>query len=220
MAVEDINRLINLARMGYFRIRPVYAPGVDPLSTDESGVVGFDLIRAGRRIRVFLDQLSPELRAPVRDMLLGLAGTRVLRRVRTIFDPDLSPRDDLRMTVVYRRGRPFQIVFSAPGIRPVVISARDFLPFVKALQTEGYNTTVAHLKVRHEGQIKDLWIVGSREAMRPVGYMIQQGRLPLEIFEQRGPVLFMNADRYYRQLPRVPTEPVEYVRRGIWVYSP
>ena len=218
--MEDINRLIRLAKMGYFRIRPVYAPGVDPLSTDESGVVGFDLIRAGRRIRISLDQLPPELRAPVRDSLLDIAGVRAVRRARTLFDPDRSPRDDLRMTVVYRRGRPERIVFSAPGIRPVVLSARDFLPFVRGLQRLGYNTAVARLRVRHEGVIKDLWVIGSREAMRPVGYMIQQGRLPLDIFEQRGPVLFMNADRYYKQLPAVPTEPVEYVRRGNWVFSP
>jgi len=102
----------------------------------------------------------------------------------------------------------------------VVISARDFLPFVKALQSQGYNTAVAHLKVSIGGKIKDLWILGSREAMHYVGYMIQQGQLPLDVFEQRGPVLFMNADKYMNKLPELPTKPVEYVKRGIWVWSP
>ena len=217
---EDLNTLIQRAVRGYYRIRPVYAPGVDPLSTDESGVVGFDLIRAGRRIRISLDQFPPEVRASVRDTLLSVAGERLVRRLSTIFDPDLSPRDSLRMTITYLHGRPFQIIFTAPGVAPQVISARDFLPFVKGIQSLGYNTAIAHLKVSVEGQIKDLWVIGSRDAMRYVGYMIQQGQLPLDVFEQRGPVLFMNADKYARQLPQLPTKPVEYVRRGIWVYSP
>lgn len=217
---EDLRRLIDLALRGYFRIRPVYAPGADPLSADESAIIGFNLYHGGRRYFLDLSRFSPDQRYAVRDALLRADGIRVLRRLRTIFDPDRSPRDDLRMSVVYRDGRPFQVVFSAPGIRPVVISARDFLPFVKALQSQGYNTAVAHLKVSINGKIKDLWILGSRDAMHYVGYMIQQGQLPLDVFEQRGPVLFMNADKYMNKLPELPTKPVEYVKRGIWVWSP
>lgn len=217
-------RLLNQALSGLWRVHPVYYDDVNPLSPDVDLIEGFDLVRGSRRVRVYLTDLTPEEAFRYRMALVSRLSDRVMRSLRPFLQrtPEgmITFRPDTRVTPVYVRGKPQQIVVSRPGVRPLRMSVRDFIGLLYALRNT--DEVIMHGKTLIDGKPTDFWIIGNRSIMESIGRAIQQGYLPLDLFTRRGNVLFLNADRLTPDMlrRRGVFKPAKFVKRSVWGWSP
>ncbi|HID09476.1 TPA: hypothetical protein EYP13_04555 [Candidatus Micrarchaeota archaeon] len=213
-------RLLSQAEMGLWRARPIYYGDVDPFRPDENFIEGFDLYRGNRRVRVYLTDLTPDEAFRYRRALVDRMASRISRVLQPFLEADGSFRDDVTITPVYRQGRPVQLVISRPGVRPVRLSARDFIGLLHALRDK--NEVILHGQLKTDEGIKHFWIIGNRDIMELMGLYVQQRLLPLDYFTQRGNVIFLNADAIAQPLfqKKVKFRKVDYVKRSIWGWSP
>ena len=217
----DVARdILSQAERGLWRVRPVFRGDVDPLKPDENLIEGFDLYRSNRRVRVYLTDLTPGEAFDYRRALVDRIASRVSRALSPFLEKDGSFRSDVTITPVYRQGRPVQLVISRPGVRPVRLSARDFIGLLHALRDK--NEVILHGQLRTAEGVKHFWIVGNKDVMEPMGMYVQQKLLPLDYFTQRGNVIFLNADAIAQPLfqKQVKFHKVDYVSRSIWGWSP
>jgi len=213
-------KFLQQAEKGFWRVRPLFREGTDPLKPDENNIEGFELRRGNRRVRIDLRDLTADEAFDYRKALVERVTSRVSRALQPFLEDDGSFRNDVTLTPVYSQGRPVQLVITRPGVRPVRLSARDFVGLIRALRDK--NEVILHGEIATGEGAKHFWIVGDKDVMEPMGMYVQQKLLPLDYFTQRGNIIFLNADAIKQDIfqKRAKLHKVNYIHRSIWGWSP